>query len=104
MCMCRNHLLICFFKKLHFAIRNVEKIKYIIWRSCFSFMRGAKSANSKLFKDFCNEAEMEKNKTDGILYFFIVPNQGLSLLQIFLNNDRFVPMAAGISARTHTCQ
>ena len=29
--------------------------------SCFSFMRGAKSANSKLFKDFCNEAEMEKN-------------------------------------------
>ena len=24
-------------------------------------MRGAKSANSKLFKDFCNEAEMEKN-------------------------------------------
>src|ERR1019366_4518668 len=30
--------------------------------SYFSFMRGAKSANSKLFKDFCNEAEMEKNK------------------------------------------
>ena len=24
-------------------------------------MRGAKSANSKLFKDFYNEAEMEKN-------------------------------------------
>ena len=36
-------------------------------------MRGAKSANSKLFKDFCNEAEMEKNKADGRLYFFIVP-------------------------------
>jgi len=29
--------------------------------SYFSFMQGAKSANSKLFKDFCNEAEMEKN-------------------------------------------
>jgi len=29
--------------------------------SYFSFMRGAKSANSKLFKDFCNETEMEKN-------------------------------------------
>ena len=27
----------------------------------FSFMQGAKSANSELFKDFCNEAEMEKN-------------------------------------------
>ena len=29
--------------------------------SYFSFMRGAKSANSKLFKDCCNEAKMEKN-------------------------------------------
>ena len=30
--------------------------------SYFSFMRDAKSANSKLYKDFCNEVEMEKNK------------------------------------------
>ena len=44
-----------------FKIRNVDKIKYTKLNSYFSFMRGAKSANSKLFKDFCNEAEMEKN-------------------------------------------
>ena len=36
-------------------------------------MRGAKSANSKLFKDFCNEAEMEKNIQIGGIYFSIVP-------------------------------
>jgi hypothetical protein len=36
-------------------------------------MRGAKSANSELFKDFCNEAEMEKNIQIGGLYFVIVP-------------------------------
>ncbi len=36
-------------------------------------MRGEKSANSELFKDFFNEAEMEKNETDGVLYFVIVP-------------------------------
>jgi len=30
--------------------------------SYFSFMRGpATAGNSKLFKDFCSEAEMEKN-------------------------------------------
>jgi len=45
-----------------------------MWRGYFSFMRGAKSANSELFKDFCNEAEMEKNKSNGVLYFVIVPN------------------------------
>ena len=39
----------------------------------FSFMRGAKSANSELFKDFCNEAEMEKNSQIGGFYFVIVP-------------------------------
>ncbi len=54
-------------------IRNVDEIKYTIWRSYFSFMRDEKSANSELFKDFFNEAEMEKNKTDGVLYFAIVP-------------------------------
>ncbi len=36
-------------------------------------MRGDKSANSELFKDFFNEAEMEKNKSVGVLYFIIVP-------------------------------
>jgi len=45
----------------------------------FSFMRGAKSANSELFKDFCNEAEMEKNiqtsadRQVGGRYLIIVP-------------------------------
>lgn len=39
----------------------------------FSFMRSAKSDNSRLFKDFCNEAEKEKNKLDGTLYFVNVP-------------------------------
>ena len=37
-------------------------------------MQGAKSANSKLFKDFCNEAEMGKNSQIGGFYFVIVPN------------------------------
>jgi hypothetical protein len=36
-------------------------------------MRGVKSDNNELFKDFCNEAEMEKNEADGIVYFVIVP-------------------------------
>ena len=36
-------------------------------------MQGAKSANSELFKDFCNEAEMEKNGQIGGFYFVIVP-------------------------------
>jgi len=35
-------------------------------------MQGTKSANSKLFKDFCNEAEMKKNESDGGIYFVIV--------------------------------
>lgn len=34
-----------------------------------------KSTNSKLFKDFCNDAEMKKNKTDGGIYFVIVPKE-----------------------------
>ena len=45
-------------------VRNIKKVKSIIWRSYFSFMRGTKSANSMLFKDFCNEVEMEKNEAD----------------------------------------
>jgi len=42
-------------------IRKDDEIKSTKLNSYFSFMRGAKSANSELFKDFCNEAEMEKN-------------------------------------------
>ena len=36
-------------------------------------MQGVKSANSHLFKDFYNEAEMEKSEADGGIYFAIVP-------------------------------
>jgi hypothetical protein len=36
-------------------------------------MRGAKSANNELFKDFCNEAEMKKNKEDVELCSIIFP-------------------------------
>jgi len=37
-------------------------------------MQVAESANSGLFKDFCSEAEMEKNSQIGVLYLIIVPN------------------------------
>jgi hypothetical protein len=40
----------------------------------FSFVQGAKSANSELFKDFCNEAEMEKNIQ--IIRFFLSSSLG----------------------------
>jgi hypothetical protein len=36
-------------------------------------MQDAKAANSTLFKDFCNAAEMEKKNYIGVLYFVIVP-------------------------------
>ena len=36
-------------------------------------MQGAKSANNELFKDFCNDAEKEKSKSDGGLYLINVP-------------------------------
>ena len=57
----------------YFMNRYVDKIKYTKLDSFFSFMLGAKSANSKLFKDFCNEAEMEKNiqMVDFILSSFL---------------------------------
>ena len=42
-------------------ISEDDKINPTKLNSYFSFMRGAKSANSKLFKDFRNEAEKEKN-------------------------------------------
>ena len=54
-------------------IRNDDKIKSIKLDRYFSFMRGAKSANSDLFKDFCNEVEMKKSIQIGRLYFVIVP-------------------------------
>ena len=40
-----------------------ERVKIIPtkWGNYFSFIRGAKSANSRLFKDFCSEVEMKKN-------------------------------------------
>ena len=53
--------------------RNVDQIKYTIWRSYFSFLQGVKSANNELFKDFYNEVKMGKNKPDGVLYLIIVP-------------------------------
>jgi hypothetical protein len=48
--------------------RNVNNIKSAIWRSCFSFFQGIKSANSELFKGFHNVEKMEKNQSDGGLY------------------------------------
>jgi len=47
---------------LFWPLRNVDKIKSTILRSYFSFLRSVKSANSRLFKDFCNEVKMEKNE------------------------------------------
>jgi hypothetical protein len=41
--------------------------------SYFFFMQGAKSANSELFKDFCNEAERRKNREIGAKNFDIHP-------------------------------
>ena len=38
-------------------------------------MRFSKSANSHLFKEFDNEAEMEKNKPGCRIYYVIVPLQ-----------------------------
>ena len=43
------------------ALRNDGEIKSTVLSRYFSFMQGAKSANSGLFKDFRNVAEMEKN-------------------------------------------
>ena len=40
-------------------------------------MRGAKSANSDLFKDFCNEAEMEKNGSNCGSYFDMLTKSSL---------------------------
>jgi len=54
-------------------LRNVNKIKATIWRSYFSFFQGVKSENIRIFKDFYNAEKMKKNKSDGGLYFVIVP-------------------------------
>jgi hypothetical protein len=69
-------------------ISEDNKINPAMLDNYFSFMRGAKSANgaalieanknhqqrnnSKLFKDFCNEAEMEKNSQNCRIYFVIL--------------------------------
>ena len=47
---------------LELYIRNVDEITSTILRSYFSFLRGVKSANNELFKDFYNEVKMEKNE------------------------------------------
>jgi len=52
-----------------YEVSDIGEINTTIWRSYFSFMRGTKSANSELFKDFWDEAEMEKNKSNGGIYF-----------------------------------
>ena len=61
--------------------------------SYFSFMQGAKSANSNLFKDFCNEAEMGKNSQ--IVGFIltsslsIVPLLFLMMISTFAFSQRY---------------
>jgi len=47
---------------LSVIVRNDDELKSTILRSYFSFLRGVKSTNSVLFKDFYNEVKMEKNK------------------------------------------
>ena len=54
-------------------IRNVDCIKSTRGRGYFSFLQGSKSANSDLFKEFCNAVKKEKNKPNGGLYLIIVP-------------------------------
>ena len=52
-------------------LRNVGKIKYTIFRSYFSFVRGEKSASSELFKDFFNAEKWKKSKQKvGIILTF----------------------------------
>jgi len=63
-------------------------------------MRGAKSANSELFKDFCNQAEMEKNiqtsadRQVGGLYLIIVPNFDRDVLTVCPKLDNFMLWSA----------
>ena len=49
------------------------KISSTKFDSYLFFMLGAKSENSKLFKDFCNEAEKGKNSKIGGSYFDLLP-------------------------------
>jgi len=55
----------------HYKLKISEHVKISSTKlDCyFSFLRGAKSANSELFKDFCNEAKMEKNDSNCGSYF-----------------------------------
>jgi hypothetical protein len=50
-------------------------------------MQGAKSANSRLFKDFCNAAEMEKNCSNRKSYF--------DILTYNVFNSKFMQTGAG---------
>ena len=42
-------------------------------RSYYLFFQGAKSANSELFKDFCNAEKTNKNKQKCGNYFVSIP-------------------------------
>jgi hypothetical protein len=44
-------------------------------RSYYLFFQGAKSANSELFKDFCNAEKTNKNKQKCGSYFVSIPKQ-----------------------------
>jgi len=59
----------------------MTKINPMKLNSYFSFMRDAKSANSKLFKDFRNEAEMEKNSQ--IVGFILSSSLSVSAVQSY---------------------
>jgi hypothetical protein len=47
-------------------------------RSYYLFFQGAKSANSELFKDFCNAEKTNKNEQKCGNYFVSIPNSTLT--------------------------
>jgi len=44
-----------------------------MWRSYFSFFKGEKAANNELFKDFSTWEKWKRTRSNGGLYFVIVP-------------------------------
>jgi len=60
-------------------------------------MRSTKSANSKLFKDFCNEAEMENNSQ---IVGFILSSSLTLAAKIFLSATFLYP-ACGQATMRH---
>jgi hypothetical protein len=44
-------------------------------RSYYLFFQGEKSANSELFKDFCNAEKTNKNEQNCVSYFVSFPGQ-----------------------------